>query len=155
MARKENIKENKLVQKALNTISITTLCSEAKTVMRKLIQDSTFLGINRVPEEDVYYIVQNATEISEESVLLHLKNYRQIKGKDYPKGKSSAEKYKRICTEVSKAFEEILNDGTTMNGLRKYVKKNPLTEDQVKAVQALLEQGVDAQSVIDLLVKMK
>jgi hypothetical protein len=40
-----------------------------------------------------------------------------------------------------------------MNGLRKYVKKNPLTEDQVKIVQALLEQGVDAQSVIDLLVK--
>jgi hypothetical protein len=27
--------------------------------MRKLIQDSTFLGINRVPEDDVYYILQN------------------------------------------------------------------------------------------------
>lgn len=155
MARKAINHDNLRVRNKLDKISLTVLCSEAKTVMRKLIQDSTFLGINRVPEEDVYYIVQNATEISEESVLLHLKNYRQIKGKDYPKGKSSAEKYKRICTEVSKAFEEILNDGTTMNGLRKYVKKNPLTEDQVKTVQALLEQGVDAQSVIDLLVKMK
>ncbi|EPV6998360.1 hypothetical protein ACV9ZI_004781 [Klebsiella pneumoniae] len=155
MARKAINHDNLRVRNELNKISLTVLCSEAKTVMRKLIQDSTFLGINRVPEEDVYYIVQNAPEISEESVLLYLKNYRQIKGKDYPKGKSSAEKYKRICTEVSKAFEEILNDGTTMNGLRKYVKKNPLTEDQVKAVQALLEQGVDAQSVIDLLAKMK
>ncbi|EMG2256541.1 TPA: hypothetical protein ME558_004832 [Klebsiella pneumoniae] len=155
MARKAINHDNLRVRNELDKISLTVLCSEAKTVMRKLIQDSTFLGINRVPEEDVYYIVQNAPEISEESVLLYLKNYRQIKGKDYPKGKSSAEKYKRICTEVSKAFEEILNDGTTMNGLRKYVKKNPLTEDQVKAVQALLEQGVDAQSVIDLLAKMK
>nr|WP_287855315.1 hypothetical protein [Klebsiella sp.] len=155
MARKAINHDNLRVRNELDKISLTVLCSEAKTVMRKLIQDSTFLGINRVPEEDVYYIVQNAPEISEESVLLYLKNYRQIKGKDYPKGKSSAEKYKRICTEVSKAFEEILNDGTTMNGLSKYVKKNPLTEDQVKAVQALLEQGVDAQSVIDLLAKMK
>ncbi|HBV7915740.1 MULTISPECIES: hypothetical protein [Klebsiella pneumoniae complex] len=155
MARKAINHDNLRVRNELDKISLTVLCSEAKTVMRKLIQDSTFLGINRVPEDDVYYIVQNAPEISEESVLLHLKNYRQIKGKDYPKGKSSAEKYKRICTEVSKAFEEILNDGTTMNGLRMYVKKNPLTEDQVKAVQALLEQGVDAQSVIDLLKKMK
>ncbi|ELB7348247.1 MULTISPECIES: hypothetical protein [Klebsiella] len=155
MARKAINHDNLRVRNELDKISLTVLCSEAKTVMRKLIQDSTFLGINRVPEDDVYYIVQNATEISEESVLLHLKFYRQIKGKDYPEGKSSAEKYKRICTEVSKAFEEILNDGTTMNGLRKYVKKNPLTEDQVKAVQALLEQGVDAQSVIDLLAKMK
>lgn len=155
MARKAINHDNLRVRNELDKISLTVLCSEAKTVMRKLIQDSTFLGINRVPEDDVYYIVQNAPEISEESVLLHLKNYRQIKGKDYPKGKSSGEKYKRICTEVSKAFEEILNDGTTMNGLRMYVKKNPLTEDQVKAVQALLEQGVDAQSVIDLLAKMK
>lgn len=86
MARKAINHDNLRVRNELDKISLTVLCSEAKTVMRKLIQDSTFLGINRVPEDDVYYIVQNATEISEESVLLHLKLYRQIKGKDYPEG---------------------------------------------------------------------
>ena len=44
MARKEIIQNNKLVQQALNNISITTLCSEAKETMRKLIQESESLG---------------------------------------------------------------------------------------------------------------
>lgn len=155
MARKAINHDNQRVRTELDKITITVLCKEAKDAMRKLIQDATYLGKNRVEESDVFYILRNAAELSEESVLLHLKTHRQIKGQDYPKGKSSAEKYKRICTEVSKAFEEILNDGTTMDGLRKHVKKKNLTEEQVQTVQALLEQGIDAQSVIDLLVTMK
>lgn len=155
MARKEIIHNNKLVQQALNNISITTLCSEAKETMRKLIQESESLGKNRVPEEDVYYIVKNAPEISKYMVAEHLKTYRQIKGQAYPSSESAIEKYKRICMLVSQAFEKLLSDGSTMNGLKKYVKKKPLTVEQVQEIKDLLDTGIDAQAAIDLIVTMK
>ncbi|ANS42650.1 hypothetical protein [Serratia inhibens] len=155
MAKKEKIHDNKIVQEALKSITLTSLSTEARDVMRNLIQESNFLGKNRVPEKDVYYIVKNAPEISETMVAEHLKLYRQINGQNYPSSKSAIEKYKRICTLISQAFEQLLNDGSTMNGLKKYVKKKPLTAEQVLEIKDLLDSGIDAQAVIDLVAKMK
>lgn len=66
--------------------------------MRGIIQESTFLGKHRVPEEDVFAIVKNAPEFSEVMVFEHLKLFRQNKNQKYPDSKSSREKYKRIAT---------------------------------------------------------
>ncbi|MGY3112697.1 PHD/YefM family antitoxin component YafN of YafNO toxin-antitoxin module [Pantoea eucalypti] len=155
MARKANNHNNQRVQNELEQVTLSILSSEARNVMRKVIQDAAYLGKNRVPEEDVYYIIRNTKELSEEAVLQSLKTYRQMRNMTYPQGKSSGEKYKRICTEVAKSFEVILDNGTEVHGLRKYADKKPLTNDQIIEVQALLATGVDAQSVIDLLITMK
>lgn len=105
MARKETIHNNQMIQNELRFISFNSLSSEAKEVMRGIIQESTFLGKNRVPEEDVFAIVKNAPEFSEVMVFEHLKLFRQNKNQNYPDSKSSREKYKRIATLVSQAFE--------------------------------------------------
>lgn len=105
MARKETIHNNQMIQNELRLICFNSLSSEAKEVMRGIIQKSTFLGKNRVPEEDVFAIVKNAPEFSEVMVFEHLKLFRQNKNQNYPDSKSSREKYKRIATLVSQAFE--------------------------------------------------
>lgn len=155
MAKKETIHNNKKVQAALKNVTLYTLSKEAKEAMRKLIQESKFLGKNKVPEEDVYYIIKNAPEIGKYMVAEHLKAYRQNKGQAYPSSESAIEKYKRICMLVSQAFEKLLSDGSTMNGLKKYVKKKPLTVEQVQEIKDLLDTGIDAQAAIDLIVTMK
>lgn len=155
MARKANNHNNQRVQNELEQVTLSILSSEARNGMRKVIQEAAYLGKNRVPEEDVYYIIRNTEELSEEAVLQSLKTYRQMRNMNYPQGKSSGEKYKRICTEVAKSFEVILDNGIEVHGLRKYADKKPLTNDQIIEVQALLATGVDAQSVIDLLITMK
>lgn len=155
MARKANNQNNQRIQNELEQVTLSILSSEARNGMRKVIQEAAYLGKNRVPEEDVYYIIRNTEELSEEAVLQSLKTYRQMRNMNYPQGKSSGEKYKRICTEVAKSFEVILDNGTEVHGLRKYADKKPLTNDQIIEVRALLATGVDAQSVIDLLITMK
>jgi hypothetical protein len=113
MARKETIHNNQMIQNELRFICFNSLSSEAK-VMRRIIQESTFLGKNRVPEEDVFAIVKNAPEFSEVMVFEHLKLFRQNKNQNYPDSKSSREKYKRIATLVSQAFEVLVKEGNPL-----------------------------------------
>ncbi|MEI9769792.1 hypothetical protein [Enterobacter asburiae] len=115
MARKETIHNNQMIQNELRFISFNSLSSEAKEVMRGIIQESTFLGKNRVPEEDVFAIVKNAPEFSEVMVFEHLKLFRQNKNQNYPDSKSSREKYKRIATLVSQAFEVLVKEGKSLD----------------------------------------
>ena len=83
MARKETIHNNQMIQNELRFICFNSLSSEAKEVMRGIIQESTFLGKHRVPEEDVFAIVKNAPEFSEVMVFEHLKLFRQNKNQNY------------------------------------------------------------------------
>jgi hypothetical protein len=155
MAKKETIHNNKIVQAALRNVSLYTLSKEAKEVMRKLIQESVFLGKNRVPEKDVFYLVSNCPELSEQLTFEYLKLYRQQEGMNYPDSKSAREKYKRIATLVSQAFEQQLEDGVLLNGMEKYKPKQLMTEEQKVAHLDLLNSGADLQSLIDQLVVMK
>ncbi|SUX96155.1 hypothetical protein [Citrobacter youngae] len=155
MAKKEKIHNNEKVQQALKYVTLHTLSQEAKEVMRNLIQESVFLGKNRVPEEDVFCIVSNSPELSEQLTFEHLKLYRQAKGMNYPDSKSAREKYKRIATLVSRAFEQLLTDGVPLNRMTKYKPKQMMTEEQKAAHLKMLDDGVDLQSLIDHLVAMK
>ncbi|MGU4363115.1 hypothetical protein [Cedecea sulfonylureivorans] len=155
MARKEAIHNNQKVQGALKNITLHALSKEAKDVMRNLIQESDFLGKNRVPEEDVYAIVRNSPELSEQLTFEYLKLYRQTKGMNYPDSKSAREKYKRIATLISQAFEQLLNDGVPLNMIAKYKSKQLMTDEQKAAHLEMLDSGADLQSLIDHLVAMK
>lgn len=154
MARKETIHNNQMIQNELRFICFNSLSSEAKEVIRGIIQESTFLGKNRVPEEDVFAIVKNAPEFSEDMVFEHLKLFRQNKNQNYPDSKSSREKYKRIATLVSQAFEVLVKEGKSLNRMKQYKPKKTVTEEHVALVELLKDEGADLITLIERLVAM-
>ncbi|MFX2606840.1 hypothetical protein V6281_23780 [Enterobacter asburiae] len=154
MARKETIHNNQIIQNELRFISFSSLSTEAKKVMREIIQESTFLGKHRVPEEDVFAIVKNAPEFSETMVFEHLKLFRQNKNQNYPDSKSSREKYKRIATLVSQAFEVLVQEGKSLNRMKQFKPKKTVTEEHVALVELLKDEGADLITLIERLIAM-
>lgn len=144
MAKKEIIYDNRRLFESLDKQSFTTLSKEAKSVLRNTIQSCTFLGKNKVPEGDVYYLVRGCYEISKELVEYHLNAYRHNKNQNTIHGESSIEKYKRVVTLVCIAFGELLDKGVSLNGMDRFKPAKMLTDDQ-EAVYA--EMAVDKMSV--------
>ena len=157
MANKERTHDNTAVQAALRNLStVGALSDEAKTVLRNLIQNASYLGKNRVDESDVYAIVRGSEVISTEEVKRNLYIKRGYSENNTPSSKSSLEKYKRITKEVSIAFNELLENGTQMAFTAKLKPKQYLTEEQKAMVHELVDSTeIDMQELIDQLVLMK
>ncbi|MER1584712.1 hypothetical protein [Enterobacter hormaechei] len=98
--------------------------------------------------------VKNAPEFSEDMVFEHLKLFRQNKNQNYPDSKSSREKYKRIATLVSQAFEVLVKEGKSLNRMKQYKPKKTVTEEHVALVELLKDEGADLITLIERLVAM-
>ena len=153
MARKETVHDNRTVQGKLKYFPFSELSKVYKKELRKNIQDATYLGRNRINEEDLYEILRNADELSEDKVMHHLKVHREKNGKKSPDGKSTAEKYKRICTVISKAFEVLIQEEEEASRLKAIVKdvkaKAALNEVQKQQHIQMLNDGASIEDLIN------
>ncbi|WP_409076055.1 hypothetical protein ACF2G4_20195 (plasmid) [Pantoea sp. C3] len=156
MVNKERTHDNTAVQAALRNLStVGALSDEAKTVLRNLIQNATYLGKNRVDESDVYAIVRNSDEISLEETRRCLYVARGGLESNTPSSRSSIEKYKRIALEVSTGFQELIASGTPMSFTAKLKPKHHMNEEQKLMMVELINAGTATQELIDLLAEMK
>ena len=80
--------------------------------------------------------------------------FRQNKNQNYPDSKSSREKYKRIATLVSQAFEVLVKEGKSLNRMKQYKPKKTVTEEHVALVELLKDEGADLITLIERLVVM-
>ena len=153
MARKEKVHDNTTVQGKLKYFPFSELSKKYKKVLRKNIQNATFLGRNKINEEDLYEILRNADELSEDEVIRHLKVHRDKLGKSSPDGKSTAEKYKRICTIVSKEFEVLIQEEEEANRLKAILKdvkvKAALNDVQKQQHIQMLNDGASIEDLIN------
>ena len=156
MANKERIHDNSAVKAALANLSCTgALSDEAKTVLNNLIQNATYLGKTKVDKSDVYAIVRNSDEISKAETQRCLYANRGYLESNTPSSKSSLEKYKRIALEVSKAFQELIENGTPMAFTAKLKPKHQMNEEQKMMMIELIQSGTDTQELIKLLAEIK
>ncbi|HGH5981670.1 TPA: hypothetical protein ACJI8J_005204 [Kluyvera georgiana] len=152
MARKEKIHNNRTVQEKLKNFPFSELSRKYKKVLREKVQEATFLGHNKINEEDIYAILRNADELSEEKVIYHLVARREKIGGNTPDSKSTREKYKRICTIISQAFETLIQEEEEVNGLKAIAKglkrKAQLNEMQKQKHIQMLNDGASIEELI-------
>lgn len=148
MAKKEKIYNNAKLEAALKRVSYNGLTSEATLIINQTIQECKSLGKYKLPVKDVFYIVQNATELSKAQVMHYLNLSRMEQSKNFVASESSIEKYKLACTAVAKALDKFVEEGGTLCGLKKVLPGKPLTDEQKNAVQELLNSNASAKVLI-------
>ena len=102
MAKKEKIYNNTKSEALLKRVSYNGLTSEATLIINQTIQECKSLGKYKLPVKDVFYIVQNATELSKAQVKYYLTLTRSEQMKKFAASESSIEKYKLACTAEPK-----------------------------------------------------
>ena len=96
----------------------------------------------------MFYIVQNATELSKAQVEHYLSLTRADQMKKTTASVSSIEKYKMACTEVAKALDKFVEEGGILCGLKKALPCKPLTDEQQSTVLELLNNRKSAKELI-------
>ncbi|HHL3336973.1 hypothetical protein [Klebsiella quasipneumoniae] len=144
MAKPETIYDNARLHKELNNRSYTSLSSEARKAITDTIQGCKFLGMYKLPEKDVFYLVRDCFEISKKLTEHHL-NMNRIKNKEKAiHGESSIEKYKRVATLVAIELEKLLDNGDSLCFFAKHRVSKGMTEEQE---QHYLQMSVDKLSI--------
>lgn len=149
MAKTEKTYNNERLNKSLERTTYNGLSVEAKKTLTETIQGCTFLGKNKLPEKDIYYILRNCPEISLASVEYYLSISRSNNNQKMVHGKSSIEKYKRACILACKSLEALIDEGEQIDGLKKVMPSKPLTESQKAHCTELLAK--DDISAVELL----
>ncbi|ENG6105861.1 hypothetical protein ACAY19_003606 [Serratia liquefaciens] len=148
MAKKEKSNDNALLNGLLTKRTYRSLSSEAKQVINDVIQSCRFLGEYKVPVEDVYAIIKNASELSKAQVQYHLNIYRVNNQLKLVNGTSSIEKYKRACTLVADALEEFIENGGELCALQKHRPAKLMTEAQKQQVQEMMTGDLSPKDLI-------
>ncbi|SJZ36270.1 hypothetical protein [Pantoea eucalypti] len=155
MAKKEVIHNNTKLNEALKRTTYNSLSPQAKIIINEAIQNCASLGKYKLPVEDVYYIIRNASELSKAQVLHHLTIYRTDRSKKLPNSDSSIEKYKKACISVAEALEAFVEGGGLLCGIKAAMEKvlpaKPMNDEQKQAVQELLNGNASASEVIAFL----
>ncbi|WP_368529423.1 hypothetical protein [Enterobacter cloacae] len=148
MAKKGKIYDNTKLETALRRVSYNSLTSEATLLINETIQGCKSLGKYKLPVKDVFYIIQNATELSKAQVKHYLTLTRANQSKSFASSESSIEKYKLACTAVATALDKFVEEGGTLCGLKKALPGKPLTDEQQNVVQELLNSKTSAKELM-------
>ncbi|HCU0431134.1 TPA: hypothetical protein OUE92_003336 [Serratia marcescens] len=148
MAKPEKSKDNSELSELLKKLPYRKLSIDATRVINDVIQSCSFLGKYKVPVDDVYAVIRNATEISKVQVEYQLSIYRVSTQQKQVKGVSSIEKYKRACTLVAEALDKFIEEGGELDALKKVLPAKKMTDEQKQQVQKMMTGDLSPTDLI-------
>ncbi|EMW1139720.1 hypothetical protein AAEL24_000281 [Serratia marcescens] len=148
MAKPEKSKDNSELSELLKKLPYRKLSIDATRVINDVIQSCSFLGKYKVPVDDVYAVIRNATEISKAQVEYQLSTHRANTQQKQVNGSSSIEKYKRACTLVAEALDKFIEEGGELDALKKVLPAKKMTNDQKQKVQEMMTGDLSPKDLI-------